>query len=98
MPAPRIIAGAMSGTSADGVDVALVHIEGRGLQMSARLIRHHHLGYEPALRKAIFDCRSTGQIRLADLAAMGREISVSYAHAVNQAIDLAGLTAKDVTA
>jgi anhydro-N-acetylmuramic acid kinase len=98
MPSPRIIAGAMSGTSADGVDVALVHIEGRGLQMSTRLIRHHHLPYDPALRASIFDCRTTGQIRLADLAAMAREISLSYAQAINQAINLAALTANDITA
>jgi anhydro-N-acetylmuramic acid kinase len=98
MDQPRIIAGAMSGTSADGVDVALVRIEGRGLQMSARLIRHHHLPYDPALRAAIFDCRTTGQIRLADLAAMGREISLLYAQAINQAISQAGLTPKDIAA
>jgi anhydro-N-acetylmuramic acid kinase len=98
MPSPRIIAGAMSGTSADGVDVALVRIEGRGLQMSARLLRHHHLPYDLAIRSAIFDCRTTGQIRLADLATMGREISSRYAQAINQTINLAGRTAKDITA
>ena len=38
----RIIAGAMSGTSADGVDVALVRITGRGTSMTAQLLHHHH--------------------------------------------------------
>jgi anhydro-N-acetylmuramic acid kinase len=98
MPAPRIIAGAMSGTSADGVDVALVRIEGRGLQMSARLIHHHRLPYERELRKTIFDCRSTGQVSLADLGKMGRQISQAYAHAVNQSLSLSGISLKDVTA
>jgi anhydro-N-acetylmuramic acid kinase len=35
----RLIAGCMTGTSLDGLDAALVEIEGRGLQMSARCVR-----------------------------------------------------------
>src|SRR5438034_731366 len=34
----RNIAGAMSGTSADGVDVAIVAVAGRGLDMTAPLV------------------------------------------------------------
>jgi anhydro-N-acetylmuramic acid kinase len=98
MEQARIIAGAMSGTSADGVDVALVHVEGRGLHMSARLIRHHHLPYDAALRAAIFSCRSTGEIRLSDLANLGRQISLVYAAAVKQALSAAALTAANLSA
>jgi anhydro-N-acetylmuramic acid kinase len=98
MPNPRILAGAMSGTSADGVDVALVRIEGTGLEMSARLIQHHHVGYEAGIRQAIFDCRNRGELSLASLAEMGRAISLAYAAAVNEAIAIARLTAADLTA
>jgi anhydro-N-acetylmuramic acid kinase len=94
----RILAGAMSGTSADGVDVALVRIDGRGLNMSARLIRHHHVAYEPALREQIFQCRNTGEIALAILAGMGRSISLSYARAVNEALSMAGMSADELAA
>jgi anhydro-N-acetylmuramic acid kinase len=98
MPNPRIIAGAMSGTSADGVDVALVRIEGRGLEMSARLLQHHHLDYDPALKAAIFDCRNRGEISFAALAGMGRSISLVYAETIRQCLKRAGLSANDLTA
>ncbi len=88
----------MSGTSADGVDVALVRIEGRGLEMSARLIGHHSLEYAPAIRNAIFDCRNSGEIRLDVLADLGRGISLHYATAVKQALQSAGMTAGDLQA
>jgi anhydro-N-acetylmuramic acid kinase len=53
----RLIAGAMSGTSADGVDVAIVRITGTGQSMSAELLRHHHLPYSADLRATIFAIR-----------------------------------------
>ncbi len=94
----RIIAGAMSGTSADGVDVALVRIEGRALEMSARLLRHHGVAYDRGLKEKIFACRSGGEIRLDVLAAVGREISLVYARAVNEALAAADLAAADIAA
>jgi anhydro-N-acetylmuramic acid kinase len=98
MPNPRIIAGAMSGTSADGVDIAIVRIEGRGLEMSARLLQHHHIPYDAAARAAIFDCRNRSEISLSTLAELGRSISLTYADAINQSLKLAAMTSEDLTA
>jgi anhydro-N-acetylmuramic acid kinase len=94
----RLIAGAMSGTSADGVDVAIVRIDGHGLAMSAKLICHHHRPYEPALKQAIFALRESGQVALADLARIGREISLTYAAAINEAFEIANLKSEMVEA
>ena len=94
----RIVAGAMSGTSADGVDVALVRITGRGVEMSARVLQHHYVPYEQSLRESIFACRNNGQISLADLAEMGRKISLVYAAAVNGALAAAKLMPEEVAA
>src|SRR5690349_9300781 len=94
---PRHIAGAMSGTSADGVDVAIVRIDGRGYEMSAHLVRHHHRPYNPELRAAIFAFRNptpgkvagVSQDTLRRLAQLGREVSLTYSLAVNEALSLA---------
>jgi anhydro-N-acetylmuramic acid kinase len=95
---PRLIAGAMSGTSADGIDVALTRVEGRGLNMTAHLVLHHHRAYDPVLKRAIFSIREAGHASLDDLARIARDISLAYAACVNQALAAANLTADDVTA
>src|SRR5262245_18523639 len=92
----RLIAGAMSGTSADGVDVAIVSVTGRGLEMSARLLHHHHVPYDPHVRQSIFRSRQNGTISLADLAKLGREISLTYARAVSESLAPSRLKPNDL--
>jgi len=94
----RLIAGAMSGTSADGVDVALVRVTGRGLAMAPRLLRHVHRPYNPELRRTILALRGAGQVDLRTLARCGREISLAYAEGVRSALAEAGLKGSDLTA
>lgn len=93
----RLIAGAMSGTSADGVDVAIVRVEGRGLEMAATLVHHHHRAYSDVLKQSIFAARGGGSMSLAELARLGREISLAYATTVNEALSAAGLQADNLT-
>jgi anhydro-N-acetylmuramic acid kinase len=94
----RLIAGAMSGTSADGIDVAIVEITGHGPAMSAQLIRHHARPYDAALKQAIFALRGNGQVALAELARIGREISLAYAACVNEALSISNLKSEDLAA
>ncbi len=94
----RLIAGAMSGTSGDGVDIAIVRITGEGLEMSARLLHHHHVPFDATIRDTLFAIRETQQLRLSDLAKLGRDISLIYARAVNEALLAANLRADDLSA
>ncbi|MDB5293006.1 MAG: anhydro-N-acetylmuramic acid kinase [Phycisphaerales bacterium] len=94
----RHIVGAMSGTSGDGVDVALVRIDGHGLEMAATLVRHVHRPYNDALRRAIFEIRGDGRAELRALADLGREITLSYARAVNDLLTAARFAVSDVAA
>src|SRR5688572_21276745 len=98
-PRERLIAGAMSGTSADGVDVALTRITGRGTSMTAQLIHHHHRPYDAATRDEIFAFRGgDASCNLARLARLGRTISLTYATAVNEALAASRLSASDLAA
>jgi anhydro-N-acetylmuramic acid kinase len=98
MTTTRILAGAMSGTSADGVDIAITQITGAGLSMSAKLLHHHHLPYLPSLRETIFTLRHTGQTSLRTIAQLGQDISLAYAAAIHQSLQAAKLQPTDITA
>ena len=54
----RIIAGCMTGTSLDGLDVALVKITGTGLDMQAELLGHHALSMPDDLRTTLMSLAS----------------------------------------
>jgi anhydro-N-acetylmuramic acid kinase len=97
-PSHRLIAGAMSGTSADGVDVAIVAIQRHGLEMSAKLLEHRHEPYEQKLKDLIFSSRSSQSLRLGDLAKMGREISLAHASAIQRTLRAANLLSADLSA
>jgi anhydro-N-acetylmuramic acid kinase len=92
----RLIAGAMSGTSADGVDVAVVAMGGSGFDVNVRLLRHHHLPYSPDLKKRIVTLRQSGVTTLEGLAQIGREITLVYATAVIEAMGSMRLSASDL--
>lgn len=94
----RLLVGAMSGTSADGVDAAVVAVSGRGLDMSCRLLRHHHEPYDAWLRQAVFAMRRSGGVELRVLARVARDVSLCYARAVNAALAAAGVPASAVAA
>lgn len=48
-----IVAGIMSGTSLDGITVALVEIRGKGFQLKAATLAHATTPYTPAVREAL---------------------------------------------
>src|ERR671912_388281 len=94
----RLIAGAMSGTSADGVDVAITRIDGHGYDMKPQLVLHHHRPYPRDVRERLFAIRSAGSASLTDLARLAREISLVHAATVNEALCNANISADDVAA
>ena len=81
-----IVAGVMSGTSADGIDVALVRIVGKGSTLRLRLIAHDHFAYSSAVRKAVLAAMNARSARVADLSRLSFLLGELYAEAVAKAV------------
>jgi anhydro-N-acetylmuramic acid kinase len=96
-----IVAGVMSGTSADGINVALVRIRG-GMGGGARrskftLLAHEEFPFPARVRRAILSMMNAESARVADMARLNFLLGELYAEAVFRAarthqvgIDLVG--------
>lgn len=105
LPETCLLVGVMSGTSADGVDVAICEFsETSGPSPSAdggawgRLRLHHAVPYAASVRERIHSLRRSGSGRLAEIGRLTREITLAHAAAVREALRLAGVPAETVTA
>ena len=78
-----IVAGVMSGTSADGIDVALVQIRpGKDGSPTLRLLAHEAFPYPAVLRKAVLGAMNAKTASTAELARLNWRLGVEYAKAV----------------
>ena len=96
-----IVAGVMSGTSGDGIDVAIVRVLGRGLDLRFNdlrfeLLGHEHFEYPRAVRAAVLKAMNAGRIRVADLARLNFLLGELYAEAVLTAQHNAGAAKLDL--
>ena len=84
--------GLMSGTSADGVDAALVRIDG---DREVSLVAYHVRPYTHRERDRIRRAIESGGAR--DLAELDFELGEWFAQAVQSVLDLAGVASKDLS-
>jgi anhydro-N-acetylmuramic acid kinase len=85
------VAGVMSGTSADGIDVAVVRIvAGKGETGIARpkltLLAHKGFAFPAALRKAVLAAMNARSASTAELARLNWRLGIAYADAVESTI------------
>lgn len=85
-----IVAGVMSGTSADGVDVAVVRIQGRGSYLSFDLLVHDYSEYPKPVRQAVLAAMNASQISVAGLSRLNFRLGEFYADSVARAQKKAG--------
>jgi anhydro-N-acetylmuramic acid kinase len=83
-----IVAGIMSGTSADGIDVALVDIRAtRNALPKLRLLAHEAFPYPAALRRSVLAAMNAQSTSTAELARLNWRLGIAYAEAVRATLD-----------
>jgi len=88
---PLTVAGIMSGTSADGIDVALVRIAPRGHGVRLELLAHRAFPFARPLRTAILAAMDARAIAAAELARLNWRLGIAYAEAARASMDGTGL-------
>jgi anhydro-N-acetylmuramic acid kinase len=91
-----IIVGLMSGTSADGVNAAVVRLEGAPPALAWELLAHTHSPHAPALRAEIFACFRPETGDVARLCALNFNLGRALAAAALDGIAAARLTPAQV--
>ncbi len=86
-----LVAGVMSGTSGDGVDVALVEIRGRGWERRLKLVAFESWPYSARERAEILSAANAAAISVAELARLHVWLGERFAEAVECACRRAGL-------
>lgn len=75
------IVGLMSGTSVDGIDAALVNIEGTAEQLSLELLGFQTYGYPTSLRTRILDVCAGQSLSVFEMAALDDSVAAAFAQA-----------------
>jgi anhydro-N-acetylmuramic acid kinase len=77
-----LVLGLMSGTSSDGIDVALARISGAPPYLKAKLLGHTSFSFPPALRKEILRVAEQQSISAGELSQLNFRLGHIYADAV----------------
>ena len=81
-----IVAGIMSGTSADGIDVALVRVSENRTGTRVQLLAHEWFPFPVELRRAVLSAMNATKTSTADLARLNWRLGAAYADAVKQTL------------
>ena len=90
---PRRIVGLISGTSADGIDAALVEVEGAGETTRVRLLRFATRAYDPALRRRVL---ALGEASVPELTRVHYAVGEAFARTALDVIEPARREGLDV--
>ena len=95
---PHLVAGLMTGTSADAVDAALVRFEGLGLESAHRLIAYRETPLEGALRREVLAVAGAESVEPERLMRLDAALGECYAAAVFELLAGAGVRPGEVDA
>lgn len=90
------VIGLMSGTSADGVDVALCAIEGEPGSLSAKIVCGETYPFDSSLRQRTLDACDVGKSRIDQITQLHYELGGVFANCVLRFLESNGLSPIDV--
>ncbi len=93
---PKRVLGLMSGTSADGVDVAVVEIRGVGPEATFRLQHFGTVAYPRSVRDAVLAVAQAEVVRLAEVARLNMRLGELFADAAREVVAQAGLSLQEI--
>jgi anhydro-N-acetylmuramic acid kinase len=90
------VAGIMSGTSLDGIDVAIVRIDGCGIDAKVKLLHFESFSYEEEVREKLKQLCSIDHSNVALLCGMNFAIAERFADAVVSTAAAAGMKMEEI--
>jgi anhydro-N-acetylmuramic acid kinase len=94
MNQPVLAVGLMSGTSADGTDAVVIRTDG---ESRPERIAFQHTAHPPELKQAILSLNTPEENELDLMGLLDRHMGERFAEAAQAVLDLAGLSATDIT-
>src|SRR5271170_268365 len=91
------VLGMMSGTSADGIDAALVQVSGAPPHLKTRLEGHHHVPFRAYLRKAILRLANGGTTTTAEISELNFLLGEEFARAAIKTCKRLRIKLKDIS-
>ena len=88
----KTVIGLMSGTSVDGVDVALVEIIGSGLTTNIALKAYETIPYKPEIRARIFDLFNVETARVDEICEMNFVLGTLFAESILAVLEKMGVS------
>lgn len=92
----RLVVGAMSGTSADGIDVAVVELRGHGRGIRWRLISKGTVPYPTDVRRRILHVSERGSVR--DVCLLNYVVGELFSKAIVDVLESNGIGASEIDA
>jgi len=84
------IAGIMSGTSLDGIDVAVIDITGSGFRAKINVLASHSVPYPKKVREALLSVSNTSS-QTGDISRLNFLLGELYAEALEETVERAGI-------
>src|SRR5690606_33745961 len=91
----RLIVGLMSGTSLDGLDLALCKVKGSGVDIQLELLAFETVEYSASFRDNIRSVFSKAEVDMKKLCIMNAEIGIEHAHLVKNLMNIWSINPSD---